>query len=85
MKQQMYLRKTAFALYAVTAVLLLVFSVYMLCFEKTSVYSSRDYLQSKVIKNYTVTDVSAPETPLGTKRVYRFTPHVISGDSSLMF
>ena len=85
MKQQMYLRKTAFALYAVTAVLLLVFSVYMLCFEKTSVYSSREYLQSKVIKNYTVTDVSAPETPLGTKRVYRFTPDVISGDSSLMF
>ena len=39
MKQGISLKKTSYAAYAVAAVLFVIFSVYMLCFEKTDVFS----------------------------------------------
>ena len=40
MKQGISLKKTSYAAYAVAAVLFVIFSVYMLCFEKTVTFSS---------------------------------------------
>lgn len=86
MKQRINLKNPAFAAYAVTAVLFVVFSVYMFCFEKTVVFSSREYSSFKELNNYTVTEISAPDAPIGIKKEYRFkTDGITSGDASLMF
>ena len=61
MKQRPELKKTAFAAYAVVAVLFVVFCVYMLCFEKTDVFSPRENSLFKEITDYTKTDISAPD------------------------
>lgn len=68
MKQRPELKKTAFAAYAVVAVLFVVFCVYMLCFEKTDVFSPRENSTFKEITDYTKTDISAPDAPIGIKR-----------------
>ena len=86
MKQRPELKKTAFAAYAVVAVLFVVFCVYMLCFEKTDVFSPRENSTFKEITDYTKTDISAPDAPMGIKKEYRFkTDKISSGDASLMF
>ena len=86
MKQRPELKKTAFAAYAVVAVLFVVFCVYMLCFEKTDVFSPRENSTFKEITDYTKTDISAPDAPIGIKKEYRFkTDKISSGDTSLMF
>ena len=86
MKQGIGLKKTAYAAYAVAAVLFVIFSVYMLCFEKTDVFSPRENSTFKEITDYTKTDISAPDAPIGIKKEYRFkTGKVNSGDTSLMF
>lgn len=86
MKQRPELKKTAFAAYAVAAVLFVVFCVYMLCFEKTDIFSPRENSTFKEITDYTKTDISAPDAPIGIKKEYRFkTSKVNSGDTSLMF
>lgn len=86
MKQVISLKKTAYAAYAVAAVLFVIFSVYMLCFEKTDIFSPRENSTFKEITDYTKTDISAPDAPIGIKKEYRFkTSKVNSGDTSLMF
>ena len=86
MKQGISLKKTAYAAYAVAAVLFVIFSVYMLCFEKTVTFSSRGEPAFEEIKDYTKSEISAPDAPIGIKKEYRFkTSKVNSGDTSLMF
>lgn len=86
MKQGISLKKTAYAAYAVAAVLFVIFSVYMLCFEKTVTFSSRGEPSFEEIKDYTKSEISAPDAPIGIKKEYRFkTSKVNSGDTSLMF
>lgn len=86
MKQGISLKKIAYAAYAVAAVLFVIFSVYMLCFEKTDIFSPRENSTFKEITDYTKTDISAPDAPIGIKKEYRFkTSKVNSGDTSLMF
>ena len=86
MKQRPELKKTAFAAYAVAAVLFVIFSVYMLCFEKTVTFSSRGEPSFEEIKDYTKSEISAPDAPMGIKKEYRFkTDKISSGDTSLMF
>ena len=86
MKQGISLKKTAYAVYAVAAVLFVIFSVYMLCFEKTVTFSSRGEPSFEEIKDYTKSEISAPDAPIGIKKEYRFkTSKVNSGDTSLMF
>lgn len=86
MKQRIDLKKTAFAVYAVSAVLFVVFSVYMLCFEKTDVFSPRENSTFKEITDYTKTDISAPDAPIEIRKEYRFKINKVnSGDTSLMF
>lgn len=86
MKQGISLKKTAYAAYAVAAVLFVIFSVYMLCFEKTVTFSSRGEPSFEEIKDYTKSEISAPDAPIGIKKEYRFkTDKISSGDTSLMF
>ena len=86
MKQGISLKKTAYAAYAVAAVLFVIFSVYMLCFEKTVTFNSRGEPSFEEIKDYTKSEISAPDAPIGIKKEYRFkTSKVNSGDTSLMF
>ncbi|HAL20144.1 MAG TPA: hypothetical protein DCP17_05275 [Ruminococcaceae bacterium] len=86
MKQGIGLKKTAYAAYAVAAVLFVIFSVYMLCFEKTVTFSSRGEPSFEEIKDYTKSEISAPDAPIGIKKEYRFkTDKISSGDTSLMF
>lgn len=86
MKQGISLKKTAYAAYAVAAVLFVIFSVYMLCFEKTVTFSSRGEPSFEEIKDFTKTEISAPDAPIGIKKEYRFkTDKISSGDTSLMF
>lgn len=86
MKQGISLKKTAYAAYAVAAVLFVIFSVYMLCFEKTVTFSSRVEPSFEEIKDYTKSEISAPDAPMGIKKEYRFkTDKISSGDASLMF
>ncbi len=86
MKQGIGLKKTAYAAYAVAAVLFVIFSVYMLCFEKTVTFSSRGEPSFEEIKDFTKTEISAPDAPIGIKKEYRFkTDKISSGDTSLMF
>lgn len=86
MKQGISLKKTAYAAYAVAAVLFVIFSVYMLCFEKTVTFSSRGEPSLEEIKDYTKSEISAPDAPIGIKKEYRFkTDKISSGDTSLMF
>ena len=86
MKQGISLKKTAYAAYGVAAVLFVIFSVYMLCFEKTAVFSSRGEPSFEEIKDFTKTEISAPDAPIGIKKEYRFkTDKISSGDTSLMF
>lgn len=86
MKQGISLKKTAYAAYAVAAVLFVIFSVYMLCFEKTVTFSSRGEPSFEEIKDYTKSEISAPDAPMGIKKEYRFkTDKISSGDASLMF
>lgn len=86
MKQGISLKKTAYAAYAVAAVLFVIFSVYMLCFEKTVTFNSRGEPSFEEIKDYTKSEISAPDAPIGIKKEYRFkTDKISSGDTSLMF
>lgn len=86
MKQGISLKKTAYAAYAVAAVLFVIFSVYMLCFEKTVTFSSRGEPSFEEITDYTKSEISAPDAPIGIKKEYRFkTDKISSGDTSLMF
>lgn len=86
MKQGISLKKTAYAAYAVAAVLFVIFSVYMLCFEKTVTFNSRGEPSFEEIKDYTKSEISAPDAPMGIKKEYRFkTDKISSGDTSLMF
>ena len=86
MKQGISLKKTSYAAYAVAAVLFVIFSVYMLCFEKTVTFSSRGEPSFEEIKDFTKTEISAPDAPIGIKKEYRFkTDKISSGDTSLMF
>ena len=86
MKQGISLKKTAYAAYAVAAVLFVIFSVYMLCFEKTVTFNSRGEPSFEEIKDFTKTEISAPDAPIGIKKEYRFkTDKISSGDTSLMF
>lgn len=86
MKQGISLKKTAYAAYAVAAVLFVIFSVYMLCFEKNVTFSSRGEPSFEEIKDFTKTEISAPDAPIGIKKEYRFkTDKISSGDTSLMF
>lgn len=86
MKQGISLKKTAYAAYAVAAVLFVIFSVYMLCFEKTITFNSRGEPSFEEIKDYTKSEISAPDAPMGIKKEYRFkTDKISSGDTSLMF
>ena len=68
MKQGISLKKTAYAAYAVAAVLFVIFSVYMLCFEKTVTFSSRGEPSFEEIKDFTKTEISAPDAPIGIKK-----------------
>lgn len=86
MKQGISLKKIAYAAYAVAAVLFVIFSVYMLCFEKNVTFSSRGEPSFEEIKDYTKSEISAPDAPIGIKKEYRFkTDKISSGDTSLMF
>lgn len=86
MKQGISLKKTAYAAYAVAAVLFVIFSVYMLCFEKNVTFNSRGEPSFEEIKDYTKSEISAPDAPIGIKKEYRFkTDKISSGDTSLMF
>ena len=86
MKQGISLKKTSYAAYAVAAVLFVIFSVYMLCFEKTVTFNSRGEPSFEEIKDYTKSEISAPDAPIGIKKEYRFkTDKISSGDTSLMF
>lgn len=86
MKQGISLKKIAYAAYAVAAVLFVIFSVYMLCFEKTVTFSSRVEPSFEEINDYTKSEISAPDAPMGIKKEYRFkTDKISSGDASLMF
>lgn len=63
-----------------------IFSVYMLCFEKIVTFSSRVEPSFEEIKDYTKFEISAPDAPMGIKKEYRFkTDKISSGDASLMF
>ena len=73
MKQGISLKKTAYAAYAVAAVLFVIFSVYMLCFEKTVTFNSRGEPSFEEIKDYTKSEISAPDAPIGIKKEYRLT------------
>lgn len=86
MKQGISLKKIAYAAYAVAAVLFVIFSVYMLCFEKNVTFNSRGEPSFEEIKDYTKSEISAPDAPIGIKKEYRFkTDKISSGDTSLMF
>lgn len=80
------LNSTAIAIYTVTALLFVVFAVYMLAFKDNNVYSARQVGSYKTVDNYSEAIIEDSSAPIGIRREYSWQIDKIdNNESCLMF
>ena len=84
MKSKERLQKAAFIAYIVVGVSFLLTFVYMLFFEKASVYAARGEDTYTVIEDYQVKDVKDDDAPVGVRTEYTFTLHDLDASKSCL-
>lgn len=78
MKEKNRLQSLVTITYAVVFILMLAFSVYMLCAEHSAVYQARAMDPCEILEDYTETTVEDSSAPVGVRKEYRLTLSDIS-------
>ena len=64
-KSRLNLKSITVAAYAVTALLFIVFAVYMFALKDNKVYSARDIASYKTVANYSTEEIEDASAPIG--------------------
>lgn len=80
------LKSVMLALYAAVCILFVVLTVYMCAFEKSDIYSAREYPSFTEFRDYSVNEIKASDAPQGIKKVYSWeNGEINSGENCLIF
>ncbi|MDY3225583.1 MAG: GGDEF domain-containing protein [Candidatus Faecousia sp.] len=74
------LRTRAAVLFAIVAVLYILFAIYMLTCEHASVYQTRNSEACRTVADYTMEIVPDAKAPAGVQKVYHWTLDTVCGD-----
>lgn len=85
-KSRFNLKSITVAVYAATAVLFVVFAVYMLAVKDNNVYTARDISSYKTVENYQEKEIEDASAPIGVRKEYSWQiGDIDSNDSCLIF